>query len=187
MSLVVAALTGIALAACAGLRAFLPLFAAGAAARYFDWPLARSMEWLASDPALVTFGVASVVEVIADKVPAIDHLLDGAQTFLAPMAGAMVAVSSLSDLPTSTAVALGVIAGAPVAGGIHLFAATTRVGSSMLTLGAGNPLLSLLEDVVAGIGIVLAFFIPIVVLAAGAAVLAFGTRRWRRARTGSAK
>jgi hypothetical protein len=181
MSLVVAALTGIALAACAGLRVFLPLFAAGIAARGFDWPLAPSMEWLSSDAALVTFGVASVVELVADKVPALDHLLDGAQTFLAPAAGAMVAVSSLGDLPTATAVALGVITGAPIAGGIHLLAATARVGSSALTFGAGNPVLSVLEDGAAGVGVVLAFLIPLAVVVS-VVLLAFAIRRWRRSR-----
>lgn len=184
MSLLLAAFTGIALAACAGLRVFLPLFAAGAAARFFDWPLASSMEWLSGDMALVTFGVASVVEIVADKVPALDHLLDGAQTFLAPAAGAIVAVSSLSDLPASTALALGVITGAPIAGGVHLLAATTRLGSSALTLGAGNPVLSVLEDAMAGIGVVLAFVLPIVVVS-GVLLLALGIRRWRRSRAAS--
>lgn len=186
MSLVVAALTGIALAACAGLRVFLPLFAAGVAARYFEWPLASSMQWLASDSALITFGVATVVEIAADKVPALDHLLDGAQTFLAPAAGALLAVSSLGDLSTGTAVALGVITGAPIAGGVHLLAATTRVGSSAVTLGAGNPVLSILEDGAASVGVVLAFLIPLLVLI-GVALLALGLYRWRRSRAAAAR
>ena len=54
-----AAATGIALAASAGLRAFLPLFAAGVAARWFQWPLASPVGWLSSDPALLMFGIAS--------------------------------------------------------------------------------------------------------------------------------
>jgi hypothetical protein len=182
MSLVVAALTGVALAACAGLRVFLPLLAVGLAARGFDWPLASSMEWLASDAALVTFGVASVVEILGDKVPAIDHLLDGAQTFLAPAAGAMVAVSSLGELPPALAVSLGVITGAPIAAGVHLLAATTRLGSSAFTGGVANPALSIVEDAAAGVGVVLAFLIPILVVVA-LLLVALGLRRWRRSRT----
>jgi len=185
MTLLLAALTGLALAACAGLRVFLPLFAAGAAARFFDWPLASSVQWLSGDAALVTFGVASVVEVVADKVPALDHVLDGAQTFLAPAAGAIVAVSSLTDLPPSTALALGIITGAPIAGGVHLLAAATRLQSSVLTLGAGNPLLSVIEDVLAGVGVLLAFVIPLVVVV-GVVGVALGIRRWRRSRAAAA-
>jgi hypothetical protein len=181
MVVLVAALTGIALAACAGLRVFLPLCAAGAAARFFDWPLASSMQWLSEDAALVTFGVASVVEIAADKVPALDHVLDAAQTFLAPAAGAIVAVSSLSDLSPMAALAVGILTGAPIAGGVHLLAATTRVGSSALTLGAGNPVLSVIEDVLASVGVLLAFVIPIVVVV-GILLVAFAVRRWRRSR-----
>jgi hypothetical protein len=181
MALLLAALTGIALAACAGLRVFLPLFAAGAAARFFDWPLASSMQWLSGDASLVTFGMASVVEIVADKVPALDHLLDAAQTFLAPAAGAMVAVSSLSDLSPAAALAVGIITGAPIAGGVHLLAATTRLGSSALTLGAGNPVLSVIEDVLASVGVLLAFVIPLVVVI-GMLLVALAIRRWRRSR-----
>jgi hypothetical protein len=181
VALLLAALTGIALAACAGLRVFLPLFAAGAAARFFDWPLASSMQWLSGDASLVTFGMASVVEIVADKVPALDHLLDAAQTFLAPAAGAMVAVSSLSDLSPVAALAVGIITGAPIAGGVHLLAATTRLGSSALTLGAGNPVLSVIEDVLASVGVLLAFVIPLVVVI-GILLLALAIRRWRRSR-----
>lgn len=181
MDLLLAALTGIALAACAGLRVFLPLFAAGAAARFFDWPLAPSMEWLSGDASLVTFGMASVVEIVADKVPALDHLLDTAQTFLAPAAGAMVAVSSLSDLSPAAALAVGILTGAPIAGGVHLLAATTRLGSSALTLGAGNPVLSVIEDVLASVGVLLAFVIPFVVVL-GVLLIALAIRRWRRSR-----
>jgi uncharacterized protein DUF4126 len=184
MSLAIAALTGVALAACAGLRVFLPLLAAGIAARWFDWPLAPSMRWLASDPALVTFGVASVVEILADKLPALDHALDVAQTFLAPAAGTMVAVSALGDLPTGSAVALGIITGAPIAGGVHLIAAATRLGSSALTLGTGNPVLSFLEDAAAAVGVVLAFVIPALVVLA-VVLLALIVRRWRRSRRAS--
>jgi len=179
MTLLLAALTGLALAACAGLRVFLPLFAAGVAARFFDWPLAPSMDWLSGDAALVSFGVASVVEIVADKVPALDHVLDGAQTFLAPEAGAMLAVSSLTDLPPSTALALGIITGAPIAGGVHLLAAATRLKSSLFTLGAGNPVLSVIEDVVAGVGVLLAFVIPLVVVV-GIVLAVLAIRRWRR-------
>jgi len=179
MALLLAAMTGIALAACAGLRVFLPLFAAGAAARFFDWPLASSMQWLSGDASLVTFGMASVVEIVADKVPALDHLLDAAQTFLAPAAGAMVAVSSMSDLSPAAALAVGIITGAPIAGGVHLLAATTRLGSSALTLGAGNPVLSVIEDVLASVGVLLAFVIPLFVVI-GIVLVALAIRRWRR-------
>jgi hypothetical protein len=93
-------------------------------------------------------GVASVVEVVADKVPAL---------------------------------AIGISTGAPVAGGVHLLAATTRLGSSVLTLGAGNPVLSVIEDVLASVGVLFAFVIPLVAVV-GILLVAHAIRRWRRSR-----
>jgi hypothetical protein len=175
-----AAATGIALAASAGLRAFLPLFAAGAAARWFQWPLASPVSWLASDPALVLFGIASTAEVLADKVPAVDHLLDLLQSVLSPIAGALAALAALQGWPAPFALALAIIVGAPVASGFHAIGAITRVKSSATTAGTANPVLSLAEDIVAAVLIVLAFLLPIVVVLV-IAVLAW---RWLRRRAG---
>ena len=66
---------GIGLAACAGLRAFLPMLVV-AIAGYMKWvPLAGPFEWLGTAPAIVVFGVAVAVEVLADKVPLVDNVL----------------------------------------------------------------------------------------------------------------
>src|SRR6266511_4991794 len=53
---------GVALAACAGLRAFFPLRLAGILARAGWLDLGPSFQFLASNRALVLFGVASLVE-----------------------------------------------------------------------------------------------------------------------------
>jgi hypothetical protein len=173
-----AAATGIALAASAGLRAFLPLFAAGAAARWFHWPLASSVDWLSSDFALVIFGFASTVEVLADKVPAVDHLLDLLQTVLSPLAGAVAALAALQGWPAPFALALAIMIGAPVAGGFHAIGALTRVKSTAATAGTANPVLSVLEDVLATVIIVLAFLAPLIVLL----ILAWFLWRWLKGR-----
>ena len=61
---------GIALAACCGLRAFLPLFVAAMAARAgTPGLLGEHFTWLESTPALVGLGVAVIVEMAADKIP----------------------------------------------------------------------------------------------------------------------
>ena len=90
---------GVVLAASAGLRAFMPLFGVGLASRFFDWSIAPSMEWMASDVGLVGLGVATVVELVADKVPLVDHTLDVLHTVVGPLAGALVAFSLSADLP----------------------------------------------------------------------------------------
>ena len=177
-----AAATGIALAASAGLRAFLPLFAAGTAARWFHWPLANSVSWLASDAALVIFGLASAVEVAADKVPAVDHVLDLLQTALSQVAGAIAALAALQGWPAPFALALAIIVGAPVAGGFHAIGAVTRIKSSAATAGTANPILSVAEDAIAAAMILLAFLAPLLVLLA----IVWLTVRWFRRKRASA-
>lgn len=84
MNVLVAASAGIVLAASAGLPAFMPLFGIGLAARLLDWPVAPSLAWMASDAGLVTLGVATVLELAADKVPVLDHVLDLVHTWWDP-------------------------------------------------------------------------------------------------------
>jgi hypothetical protein len=85
---------GILLAASAGLRAFLPLLGLGVASRVLDWPIAQSMEWVATDAGLIGLGVAALVEIAADKIPAVDHVLDLIHTAAGPIAGALVAFTA---------------------------------------------------------------------------------------------
>jgi uncharacterized membrane protein len=89
----------IALAASAGLRAWLPLLLAGGLARLGLLHLGPSFHFLASDKALLIFGVATLVEVVGDKVPAVDHALDAIGTPLRPAAGALLAASGGSPTP----------------------------------------------------------------------------------------
>ena len=88
-----ASLLAIALAASAGLRAWLPLLLAGGLARAGVLDLGDSFSFLASNKALVLFGVATIVELVGDKVPAVDHALDVIGTPLRPAAGALLAAS----------------------------------------------------------------------------------------------
>src|SRR5215468_4967764 len=85
----------IALAACAGLRACLPIFLAGVLARFGWLDLGQAFAFLKSDKALIIFGVATTLEFLGDKIPAVDHALDLIGTPLRPAAGALLAASVL--------------------------------------------------------------------------------------------
>jgi hypothetical protein len=186
MSLLLAAAAGIVLAATAGLRAFMPLFAAGLASRTLDWQLASSMQWLASDAALVGLGVATVVEVAADKIPVVDHVLDAIHTVIGPIAGALAALSAWVSLPPTVAMVLALLVGAPVAGGVHILAAATRLKSTLATGGALNPVVSAAEDGLSIGAIVTAFLAPVLALIVAIIVLVivgrFVARRLTRKR-----
>src|SRR5512145_2332191 len=106
----------IALASAAGLRAWLPLLAAGGLARLGVLELGASFQFLASDEALVLFGLATAIELVGDKIPAVDHALDVIGTPLRPIAGAVLAASVLGTVADPlTSTVLGIAVGAPSA------------------------------------------------------------------------
>lgn len=175
---------GIGLSACAGLRAWLPLLLAGGAARLGWLELGASFEFLASDRALWLFGAASVVEIAADKVPALDHALDAVSTVLRPAAGALLAASVMWPVTDPLlAISLGVAVGAPTALAPHAAKSMLRAASTAVTAGLANPVLSFLEDAAALILFVLAVIVPLLTVLAllMAAVLLVLWRRRRRA------
>jgi uncharacterized membrane protein len=155
---------GIGLAACAGLRAFLPLLVAGIAGRLGWLNLSSPFEWLESWPALVIFGVAVVTEILSDKIPVVDNLLDLLQGLIKPAAGAVLVVAVVTDLTPLQSAVLGILAGGGTAGIVHLAKAKVRLLSSALTAGLGNPILSLGEDVLTAFGAVLAILVPFLLL-----------------------
>lgn len=175
---------GVSLAACAGLRAFLPLLVVGVAGRLEIVPLAESFEWLASGPALVVLTTAVVVEAVADKVPVVDHLLDVVAILVRPVAGALVVASSLTALDPLVASVLGLVLGSTVAGGIHAVKSQTRLASTITTGGTANPLLSFIEEGVALAGSIAAVLLPLLaftLLLAGLVLLLRYRRRRREA------
>lgn len=173
-------LMGVGLAACAGLRAFLPLLVVGIAGR-LDWiPLTSRFEWLSGWPALIVFGVAVVVEVLADKVPLVDNLLDVLQGFVKPIAGTILMASVVTEMEPAHRVALALILGAGTAGAVQITKAKLRLVSSTTTAGAGNPVLSVGEDAGSLVGSILALAAPLVLIAilvASAVALVLLTRK----------
>ena len=155
----------IALAASAGLRAWLPLLLAGGLARLGVLDLGPSFQFLASNRALVLFGVATAIELIGDKIPAIDHALDVIGTPLRPAAGALLAASVLGTVTDPlTSVVLGVTVGAPSAFVPHVAKSALRSASTTVTGGLANPLLSILEDAILVLTFVLAVLLPLLVV-----------------------
>ena len=158
---------GIGLAACAGIRAWLPLLLAGALARWEVIPLGPSFQFIASDRALILFGVATVIEILGDKIPTVDHALDTLSTILRPLAGSLLAASVLWQVSDPlTALALGVAVGAPTSLVPHAAKSLLRAASTTLTGGLANPLISVLEDILAFGLFLLTVLVPVVVASA---------------------
>lgn len=137
---------GLALAASAGLRAFMPLLVTAVAARLGWIPLGESFQWLAETPALIALGVAVVLEMAADKVPALDHALDVVQGPLRTAAGVLACCAVLTPASPTWATALLSIVAGGAALSVHATKSFVRLGSTTATAGVANPVVSLIED-----------------------------------------
>lgn len=156
----------IALAACAGLRAWLPLLAAGLLARGDFLHIGPQFGFLSSNKALWLLGLATVLEIAGDKFPALDHALDTLGTVLRPVAGTLLATAVLGRISDPlTAWVLGAAIGTPAALVPHAAKAGLRLASSALTAGLANPFLSTLEDAATVVFIVVALLAPLVICA----------------------
>jgi hypothetical protein len=171
---------GIALAAAAGLRVFVPLLATSAAAHFGHLDLAPGGAWLGTTPALAALGVAAALEVGAYLVPALDHALDTVATPLAVLAGIVLSAALFTGMPGYLRWMLAVIAGGGSAGLIQGATTVLRLKSGLLTGGLGNPMVALVELGGAILLILLALLVPVLGLALAAALLAAAFRVARR-------
>lgn len=152
---------GVGLAASVGFRVFVPLFALSLAA-YFDvWELNESWQWIGGTTALITLGVATIVEIFAYYIPYIDNLLDTIAVPLAALAGTAVMMSTVTDLSPIITWALAIIAGGGTAAAIASSSSTTRLASTATTGGLGNPIVSTIETGTSVLMSVISVFIPI--------------------------
>lgn len=140
---------GLMLAAATGIRAFIAPLLISAMANADIIQLDPQLAWLGSPVALATFVIAIVLEVAADKFPFLDHVMDALHVLVKPAAGALTMVTVLDGMDGLVPAVGSLIAGGVVAGGTHIGKATLRLGSTATTAGAGNPILSIIEDVAA--------------------------------------
>jgi hypothetical protein len=172
---------GVALSAACGLRAFLPLLVLGLAARSGGVHLSPNVGWLASDISLITLGVATVLEVAADKIPVLDHALDAIGLVLRPAAAWLATYALLVHWPSPWGQVIALVL-ALIALAIQGAKAKVRLGSTALTLGTANPLLSIVEDVLS-LGMAAAALVVPLLAVAATLLLVFVLRRRPRAST----
>lgn len=152
---------GLGLAAAVGFRVFVPFLLVSLAARTGLIPLAGGFEWLNSDVALVMFGAAAILEIIAYLVPYFDHLLDAVAGPAAVAAGTVLMASSLIEMEPWLRWSVALVAGGGTAGLFHGSLAGLRVGSTATTGGVANPLFATLETGGAAVLTLLALILPV--------------------------
>jgi len=155
---------GIGLAASAGFRVFLPLFALSLASHFNVIPLNDSWSWVGGFPAMITLGAAMIGEIFAYYIPFVDNVLDTIAAPLAAIAGTAAMASTLIDLDPMLTWGLAIIAGGGTATAMQGMTSVTRLASSVKTAGLGNPVVSTAETGTAITLSSLSIFLPIVAL-----------------------
>jgi hypothetical protein len=149
------------LSSAAGLNAYLPLLIVALTARFTHFiELKEPWDVLTSWWAIGALAVLLLIEMTVDKIPAADTVNDVINTFIRPVAGAILFAAN-SGVVGELHPVLALICGLVVAGGVHAVKATARPVVTATTAGAGNWLVSIVEDVVSFVTSVLAILVPI--------------------------
>ena len=151
------------LSASAGLNAYIPLLTVALLAKFTHLITLKSpWDTMTSWWVIGVLIFLSVIEFLADKIPAVNHVNDAIQTFVRPTAGAIVFAASASNLAHVNPV-LALIAGLLVAGGVHAVKSLAiRPVVTATTGGAGNIPVSIAEDATSTAVSVLSIVVPVI-------------------------
>ncbi|MGI8586675.1 MAG: DUF4126 domain-containing protein [Chloroflexia bacterium] len=162
MDTLIQILAGFALSAPAGLNAWLPLLIVGLAARFTNLiHLSSPYNLLSNGWVLLALCVLLFVEIMADKVPVVDSVNNAIHTFIRPVAGAILFAAYNGEIHQINP-ALALILGLLAAGSVHAVKTATRPVMTVATGGVATPFVSIAEDVLAAVSVVLALVLPVV-------------------------
>lgn len=164
MEVISGVLAAFGLSASAGLNAYIPLLVIALLARFTDFiQLSSPWDVITSWWIIGLLLLLSLIEFFADKVPAINHANDAIQTFVRPVAGAIV-FAAAANVITEVHPILALGAGVLVSGTVHTVkSAAVRPAVTATTGGAGNVPVSVAEDVFATFLSIIAIVVPILI------------------------
>ncbi len=153
--------SGLGLASAAGLNAYIPLLILALAGRLGYADLNAPYDMLSSNAGIGAVVVLLAIEMLADKVPGVDHVNDAINTVVRPAIGAVLFLSSTGagTLDPTLAAILGLVS----AGSVHALKAGARPLVTATTGGLGNPIVSVVEDLFSVLAALLAIFAPVLV------------------------
>jgi hypothetical protein len=171
------------LASSAGLNAYIPLLMVALAARFpLNNPLLNLSEpydLIGSWWGIGILTVLLLIEMTVDKIPAVDTLNDGIQTFIRPAAGAILFAAN-ANVITDIHPVLALVAGLILAGGVHATKVAARPVVTAATVGTGNWLVSIVEDIISFFVSLLSILLPLLAGLVALALVIFGIRQYRR-------
>jgi len=159
--------TALGLSTAVGLRPFVILAVSAMLMHFGVIHPSHAFAWMGATGVTDVFIALAVVELLADKIPVVDHVLHTSHLAIAPIAAALVAGAALPNgTPDGSAYTVMGL-GALNALGVRTASSSVRVASTGLTFGVANPVLSFIEDICTALLALAAFLVPIVAIAAG--------------------
>ncbi len=172
---------GLGVAAACGFRIFVPFLVMNLATRAGYLTLGDNFEWIGGTPALITFAVATALEVGAYYIPGVDNLLDLIATPTAVVAGIVASASVVTGMDPYLKWTLAAIAGGSIAGAVQMTTVGIRQASLLGTAGVANPAVSSAEAAGSLVTTVVSLLLP--VLAVSLIIVGLlSVRRVRRSR-----
>ncbi|MFT4590241.1 MAG: hypothetical protein ACI9VS_003872 [Candidatus Binatia bacterium] len=176
---------GIGLSAACGFRIFVPMLVLSIATRSGHVELATGFDWIGSTPALITFSVATVLEIGAYYIPWLDNLLDSIASPIAVVAGTVVTASVLTDVSPLMQWTMAIIAGGGAAAAVQATTVVTRGASSAGTGGLGNPVVATAELGGSLFMSVLSVFLPLLAVGLAVGVVGFAGYKYNSRKNAS--
>ncbi|MBW4657064.1 MAG: DUF4126 domain-containing protein [Drouetiella hepatica Uher 2000/2452] len=164
----IAIMLAVSLSAAAGFRVFVPLLVLSGAAVIGHVDLPADFDWIETQPALILFAAACLLEIGGYYIPWVDHLLDLVSTPAAIIAGTVMTASLAPEMNPLVQWTLALAAGGGTAGVTKGLMNIFRATSTATSGGIANPIFSTFELIAAAGLSVLALTVP---LAAGLAVM----------------
>ncbi len=164
MDLLTGIFTAFGLSASAGLNAYIPLLLVGLLARYTNLiQLNKPWDTLSNAWIILLLCVLVIIEMLADKIPAVNHINDAIQTLIRPAAGA-IAFAASANVVSNVHPVLALACGLLIAGTVHVAkAGAVRPMVTATTGGLGNVPVSIAEDVVSTVVSLLSVVLPVLI------------------------
>lgn len=161
IQIILSVLLGLGLSSAVGFRIFVPALVTCVAAHYNVIELSESMRWMGTVPAIITCGVATLLEIVGYYIPFIDNGLDLIAAPAAAICGTLLMGGTIVEMDPMIKWPISIIAGGGLASTIHGSTSLVRAKSSGFTAGMANPVVSTLEAIVAFVMSIISIILPV--------------------------
>lgn len=171
---------GIGLSAASGFRVFVPPLILSILAQQGTIDLPAGLAWLDSPVATTVLGIATAIEILAYYVPVVDNLVNAIEAPIAAVAGTFITAAFLGDLDPALQWTVAAIAGGGTASVVEGATGVTRLASTGMTGGLGNPIVSTIELLSAAVLSLLALLLPLLAVVLVVGLILFSLRQLLR-------